>query len=104
MKVYGVLVHELRINHLGVNTAIFIVIIDILRRFLLAVSLVFLVNNPIIIVLMQNFVNLFYTTTIMYLSPYKKKFVYIQVVFNELCILAVNYHYYFFTNFVSDAE
>ncbi len=40
----------------------------------------------------------------MYLNPYKKKFVFFQVVFNELCILVVNYHYYCFTNFVSDAE
>ncbi len=43
MKVYGVLVHELRIDILGVNTAIGIVLIDILRRLLLALSLVFMV-------------------------------------------------------------
>ena len=101
---YGCLVEDVDLHRVGVNAAIIFPISDILRKLLVSVALVFMVDKPYFVIFTFNFTTLFYISTQLYLSPHKEYIENVRILLNEITVLFVVYHMFCFTDFVQDIQ
>lgn len=77
-------------------------LISLLRRLLLGLTCVYLKNHPLFSILSVFFHTLFMICTIGLMSPYSEKSANRIELFNETCVILLNYHLICFTDFVQE--
>ena len=74
-------------------------LIDIMLKFLIAVSVTQLVDWPVYSIFVFNFATLFSVTFYLHYNPYEDRMESLRVKFNGLAYLVLNYHLFLFTEY-----
>ncbi len=104
MKKYGILVKELDLGRIGVRATILTVLFDLLRRFVIALVICYLGPYLVFFIFAFNFTSLFYLSYLVYHLPVEDHIEQVRSIFNELTILAVNYHLICISDFVNSTQ
>jgi hypothetical protein len=104
LKKYGILVKELDLGRIGVRATILTVLFDLLRRFVIALVICYLGPYPVFFIFAFNFTSLFYLSYLVYHLPVEDHIEQVRSIFNELTILAVNYHLICISDFVNSTQ
>jgi len=99
LNTYGCLIKELRLLRLGFTLAIITPFIEMLLKFIIAVSVTQLIDWPVFSIFAFNFVILLNAEFVIYFVPYQDKYKQATVAFNSVCYLVLNYHLFLFTDF-----
>jgi hypothetical protein len=104
LKKYGILVKELDLGRIGVRATILTVLFDLLRRFVIALVICYLGPYLVFFIFAFNFTSLFYLSYLVYHLPVEDHIEQVRSIFNELTILAVNYHLICISDFVNSTQ
>lgn len=95
---------NLKIDKLGKNLSIGIALLFIIRKLMLALGLMYLLELPSFTIFLFNFSSLYMAMLIIYFEPYKSPKLQKTRVMQEIVTLTINYTLFCFTKWFIDFE
>ena len=104
-KTVGCLVEDVCLEKVGVNVTILNPLVDMGRKFLIAVAVCYFTKQPTFVTFVFNFTTLFYVSFQWYYLPIENSIEQTRLIINELTVLVVVYHLFTYTDYVDlDAQ